>query len=107
MNKSNISSKLQINMTTKGPSHKQIIIPMGSDNSKKFLLLSSDHITNMNCALKSIKSDVVIDFIRSDYKDLIVVLNKVAAPSDMSIINNYVKNSNNLDIRDIQDAQLL
>jgi len=60
----------------------------------------------MNCALKSIKSNVVIDFIRSDHRGLIVVLNKVVAPSDMSIINNYIKNCNNLDVRDIQDARL-
>jgi len=59
MNKSNVSSKPRIIMTTKGSSHKQIIIPMGSDNSKKFLSSSGNHVTNMNCALKSIKSDVV------------------------------------------------
>jgi len=104
MNKSNISSKPQINMTTKGPSRKQIIIPMGSDNSKKFLSLSGNHVTNINRALKSIKSDVVINFIRSEHRDLIVISNKVMAPSDMSIINNYIKHSNNLDVRDIQDA---
>jgi len=79
---------------------------MDSNNSKKFLLTSGDHVTNMNRALKSIKSDVVIDFIRSDHRDLIVISNKVTAPSDMSIINNYIKNSDNLDIKDIQDTQL-
>jgi len=38
--------------------------------------------------------------------NIIVVSNKVAAPFDMNIINNYIKNSDNLDVRDIQDAQL-
>ena len=59
----------------KGFSCKQIIIPMGSNNSKKFLTSSGDHVTNMNCALKSIKFDIVIDFIRSDHRGLIVVSN--------------------------------
>jgi len=93
-------------MTTKDPLYKQIIIPMGSDNSKKFLSTSGDHVTNINCALKGIKSDVIIDFIRSDYRNLIVISNKVTASSDISVINKYVKNSNDLDINDIQDAQL-
>ena len=77
-----------------------------SKKSKKFLLLSGDHVTNINHALKSIKSDVIIDFVRSDHRGLIVVSNKIMVPSDMSIINNYIKNSDNLDIKDIQDAQL-
>ena len=93
-------------MTTKGPSRKQIIIPMESDNSKKFLSTSGDHVSNINCALKGIKSDVVIDFIRSDYRGLIIISNKVAAPSDISVINKYVKNSNDLDVNDIQDTRL-
>jgi len=106
VNNSNAPSKPYINMTTKGPSRKQIIIPMGSDNSKKFLSTSGDHVTNINHALKGIKSDVIVDFIRSDYRSLIIISNKVAAPSDISIINKYVKNSNDLDVNNIQDAQL-
>ena len=77
-----------------------------SKKSKKFLLLSGDYVTNINHALKSIKSDVIIDFVRSDHRGLIVISNKIMVPSDMSIINNYIKNSDNLDIKDIQDAQL-
>ena len=79
VNNSNAPSKLHINMTTKGPSHKQIIIPMESNSSKKFLSTSGDHVSNINCALKGIKSDVVIDFIRFDYRGLIVIFNKVTA----------------------------
>jgi len=101
VNNSNTPSKPYINMTTKGSLCKQIIIPMESDNSKKFLSTSGNHVTNINRALKGIKSDVIIDFIRSDYRSLIVISNKVMAPSDISIINKYVKNSNNLDVNDI------
>lgn len=98
--------KLHINMTTKGLLCKQIIVPIGSDNSKKFLSLSSKHVINLNHALKGIKSEVFVDFIRSNYRGLIIVSNKVMSPFNISVINNYVKNTNNLDINDVQDAQL-
>jgi len=105
VNNSNIP-KPYINMTTKDPLHKQIIIPMGSNNLKKFLSSSGKHIVNLNCVLKGIKSDVIIDFIRSDYRELIIISNKVASPSNICVINNYVKNTNNLDFNDVQDTQL-
>ena len=37
-----------IQITTKGPSRKQVIIPMGNDNIVKFMKNSSIHITNLN-----------------------------------------------------------
>jgi len=93
-------------MTTKGLLHRQIIILMSSDNLKKFLSSLSKHVINLNHALKDIKLEVFVNFIRSDYRGLIIVSNKVTSLSDISIINNYVKNTNNLDVNDIQDAQL-
>jgi len=46
----NSSPKLkpQIQMTTKGSSRKQIIIPMSNDNIIKFIKNSSLHIANIN-----------------------------------------------------------
>jgi len=55
--------KLYINMTTKGPSYKQVIVLMNIDNTRKFIKDSSTHIININRALKSIKSNVMADFI--------------------------------------------
>jgi len=106
MNNSNVSKLYIINMITKGLLCKQIIVPMGSNNLKKFLSSSGKHIVNLNCALKGIKSDIIVDFIRSDYRELIIVSNKVVSPSDIYFINNYVKNANNLDFNDVKDAQL-
>ena len=40
--------KPKINITTKGPSHKQVIIPMGNDNTKRFMIASNEHVTNLN-----------------------------------------------------------
>jgi len=91
VNNSNVP-KPHTNMITKGLSCKQIIISMDSNNLK-FLSLSGEYIVNLNHTLKSIKSDVIVDFIRSDYRELIIVSNKVASPSDICVINNYVKNT--------------
>ena len=41
-------SKPQIQMTTKGPSRKQIIISMSNDNIYKFMKNSLLHIANIN-----------------------------------------------------------
>ena len=53
-------------MTNKGPSRRQIIIPMSNDNISKFIISFSSHITNLNRAFKNIKSEIVADFIYSD-----------------------------------------
>jgi len=55
--------KPHINMTTKGLSRKQVIVPMNSDNIKKFIEESSSHVSNLNRVLKNIKLEVMVDFI--------------------------------------------
>jgi len=52
-----------IQMTTKGPSRKQVIIPMGNDNIEKFMKNSSIHVANLNRNLRNAKSEVLVDFI--------------------------------------------
>ena len=65
---------------------------------------SGNHVTNLNHTLKGIKLDVTIDFIRSDYKELIIVSNKVVLSSNISIVSNYVKNTNNMDSNNVQNV---
>ena len=84
-------------MTTKGLSRKQIIIPIGNDNNVKFMKNSSIHITNINRNIRNAKSEVLVDFICSDPLDITIVTNKVLLPSNLLIIKNYVKNSENID----------
>ena len=55
-------SKPRINMTTKDSSYKQIIIPMGNDNTKKIMNTFSKHVTNLNGTLKCYKTSVWTDF---------------------------------------------
>ena len=99
--------KSYINITTKNSSCKQIIISMESNNSKKFMKSSDDHITNLNCALKNIKSDTIIDYIYIDHCSLIVIANKVTISSKLCVVENYIKNTTFVDLNGIQFACLL
>lgn len=78
-------------MTTKGPSRRQIIIPMNSENASKVLSKLSDHVANINRLLRNIKSNTTADFIRLDSRGIIVTMNNVAAQSDLDIIEKYIK----------------
>jgi len=93
------SSKLKpcIQMTTKSLSRKQVIILMDNDNNIKFMKNLSIHITNINRILRNIKSEVLVDFICSGPLEVTIVTNKVLLPSNLLIIESYVKNSENID----------
>ena len=58
---------------------------------------SSFHVANINRSLRNLKSEVLVDFICSDLIGVTVVTNKVLVQSDLYIIENYVKNVNNID----------
>ena len=93
INSSNDKAKPRLNMTTKGPSHKQVIVPISCNLGKRFIKDLSSHVININWALKSIKSNICADFICADYKGIIISTNNVAANSDLQEIEKYVKMS--------------
>ena len=64
--KDNSKPKPRINITTKRPLRKHVIVPMNNNNKTKFMKKSSTHITNINRALKNIKLEVMANFIYSD-----------------------------------------
>ena len=80
-------------MTMKGPSCKQVIVPINNELSKRFIKDTVSHITNINHALKSIKSNVCTDFICADNKGIIISTNNVVSNSDLQEIKKYIKNS--------------
>ena len=92
----NAKTKPWIQITTKGPSRKQVIIPMSNDNNSKFMKNSSVHVTNINKTLKNTKSKVLVDFIQSDPLGITVVTNKVSLQSNLKIIEHYIKNVDNI-----------
>jgi len=98
--------KPRIKMTTKGPSRKHIIIPMSSDNISAFLKNSSLNVANINRQLRNAKSDVLVDYIRSGNTGIIVVTNKVMQQSDLSIIDQYIKNTSDINTLQVEDSRL-
>ena len=81
-------------MTTKGPSRKQVIVPMSNDNKISFMKDSSTHVTNLNRNLKNIKSEIIVDFICQETSGVTIVTNKVTSALNLQTIENYVKNAN-------------
>ena len=55
--------KPKINMMTKGPLRKQVIVPMAKLNTELIVNLAYQHIANINKCLKNIKSDIIANFI--------------------------------------------
>ena len=86
--------KPKIIMTTKGPSRKQVIVPMSNDNKISFMKDSSTHVTNLNRNLKNIKSEIIVDFICQETSGVTIVTNKVTSALNLQTIENYVKNAN-------------
>ena len=97
-----IKTKPCIQMTTKCPSRKQIIIPMIKDNINKFMKNSLIHVTNLNRNLRNAKSEVLVDFIQLDLLGITVATNKVSLNSDLIIIEKYVKNLENINSTQIK-----
>jgi len=69
---------------------------MNNDNKAKFMKLSSSYITNLNRALKNIKSEVMVDFICMDQAGITIVTNKVTSSLDLQTIKKYIKNTNHI-----------
>jgi len=93
INGGNAKPKPKINMTTKGLSHKQIIILMPNELGKRFTKDSAAYITNINCILKNIKSSICVDYISSDNKSVSIVTNNITLNSNLQEIEKYIKQS--------------
>ena len=78
---------------------------MGTDNISKFMFLLGDHIIN-NRTLRNIKSDILANFICNNHRGLIITTNKVAFLLDLSIIENYIKNIDVIETKDIMALYL-
>ena len=104
--KGNPKLKPHIQMTMKGPSRKQIIVPMSGDNSNSFMKNSSTHISNLNRLLRNAKTEIVVDFIRSNPIGLVIITNKVAIQSDLQIIDQYVKKSEDINELQVEESCL-
>lgn len=103
---SDSKSKTKLNITTKDPSRKQVIILINNDNKAKFMKSFSSYITNLNRALKNIKSEVIVDFICMDQADITIVTNKVISSLDLQTIKKYIKNANYINSDKVNTSHL-
>ena len=101
--KGNPKPKLQIQMTTKGPSRKQIIVPMSKENNSNFMKNSALHVANINRQLRNAKSKVLVNYIQSDPLGITVITSKVFQQSDLLIIDQYIKNSNDINALQVKE----
>ena len=93
-------------MTMKGPSRKQIIVPMSNDNNNAFMKNSAAHIASINRLLRNAKSEVAVDYIRSDPIGLSIITNKVVLQSDLQIIDQYMKKSKDINKLQVEKPRL-
>ena len=80
-------------MTTKDPSYKQIIISMSNEIARKYPKDVSMYIISINCVLKTIKSNIMADFIYVKDKGIVISTNNVTSLSHLQKIKKYVKSS--------------
>ena len=80
---------------------------MSNDNKLKFRELSNAHIANFNKTLKNIKSEVLANFVQSNKIEIVIVTNKVAFSLDLQMIKKYVKDTNYINIKNIEVSCLL
>ena len=57
------NKKPKINMTTRGLSRREVIIPITKVNAELIINSAHIHISNVNKCLKNSKSDIIADFI--------------------------------------------
>ena len=77
---------------------------MSNKNISKFILSSSEHVTNINRALKTIKSEIMANFVHVDHCGLIITTNKITSQYDLSTIENYIKNINTIKSKNIMTS---
>ena len=89
------SVKQKVNMTTKEPSRKQVFISMNENNTKVIRSNISSYIKSINRSLQETNLNILADFIHLE-KLGIIITNQVASAQDMSIIEDILKNSENI-----------
>jgi len=92
------NKKPKINMTTRGLSRKEVIISIAKSNAELIINLAHTHISNINKYLKNSKSDIVADFIQITNNGIIITTNKPANMLDLSTIEKFLKNIDNVNL---------
>ena len=78
--------KPKIQSTTKGPSRKNILVPLSATNIVNVINKANAHVGQLNTLFKAHKSKINADCIRKTGNDITITTSSVAAPSDLTII---------------------
>ena len=105
-NSSEGSKKPRINMTTRGPSRKKVIIPMAKHIAELMINSAHTHIINVNKYLKNSKLDIVTDFIHITNNGIIITTNKPANNLNLLTIEKYLKSIQNVNSDSIESPCL-
>ena len=100
------NKKLKINMTTREPSRKEVIILMANHIAELIINSAHIHITNVNKCLKNSKSDIITDFIQSTNNGIIINTNKPTNNLNLSTIEKYLKSIQNINSNSIKSLCL-
>ena len=100
------NKKPKINMTTRGPSRKEVIILMAKNIAELIVNSAHTHITNINKCLRNAKSDIVADFIRITNNGIVITTSKLANDLNLTTIENYLKSIQNIDSNSIESPCL-
>ena len=73
---------------------------MNSNSIERVMAQLNVHVTYINRSLKDIKSEVVVDSIRSNNKSIVVTT------LDLNIIEEYIKNLNDVNSSDVMSSRL-
>ena len=95
-NSSESKKKLKLNITTRGPSRKEVIIPMTKLNTELIVKLAHIYITNLNKCLKNSKTDIIVDFIYMSNNGIIITTNHLVSLSELSRIKDFLKKIDNI-----------
>ena len=98
--------KPKINMTTRGQFRREVIILMAKSNAELIVNSAQIHISNINKCLKNSKSNIVADFIHYNASGIIIIMNTPANDLDLSMIENYLKNVQNVNPDSIESPYL-
>jgi len=100
------SVKLKVNMTIKELSRKQVFILMSKDNAKVIGSNASSYIMFINSSLQEANSNTLANFIHLEKLGIIITTNQVTSTQDMSIIEDILKNSKNINQDLIKSSHL-
>jgi len=67
---------------------------------------SATYVANINRLLRNAKSEVLVDYICSDPLGISIITNKVLLQSDLQIIDQYIKNSEDINALQVDEPRL-